>query len=535
LKLEDGQEYFIGRGSQCHIQLPSEKAISRQHLKLIQHGGVWHIELMSRIGQMILDGQSTGQIQLTGACRFAVPPFDFEYSIDTAALNPTQQEIESPLAQALNDSDPNETEQAVEAEPNFEATQVGAIALVPFLRIKNTQTEEEVLLKLEGHQWTAGRHPSSEIYIDDSAISRKHFEITRTDEGFAILDLGSSNGLLLNGERIEAGPSYPLNSGDQVRVRHIHMSFEIHDAKYQEKVAKIRHLPAVLSSPMEEEDFEVDQVPASTNLPAHLPPAGPAAIRMPPPQPSGPRFQPKTLIMGAVALVLVLVVIFKDDEQQDLASQPVAGGAEKPPEVSKEKLGEAKHLFELAKSYYFKGNHEFCLAQIERLHAIVPSYENSKEIEMYCQQAIELEKINDDRERKERERQQVELRIRNVVEDCKSKITQETKSAEIRLCLQDALELNPEDPDALSLIAMLESKEEQDKIRQSQAEQSAQRRQAGLQIFNQAKRLDQSNKDLLAIAQYRRFLGGNYGLSREETEARSSLNRLEQGLQKKGV
>ena len=34
LQLEMAQEYTIGRGTNCSIQLPNEKGISRQHLKV---------------------------------------------------------------------------------------------------------------------------------------------------------------------------------------------------------------------------------------------------------------------------------------------------------------------------------------------------------------------------------------------------------------------------------------------------------------------------------------------------------------------
>jgi pSer/pThr/pTyr-binding forkhead associated (FHA) protein len=62
---------------------------------------------------------------------------------------------------------------------------------------------------------TAGRHPDSDIFLDDVTVSRRHAEFTRTDEGFIVADVGSLNGTYLNRERIERAP---IGNGDEVQV-----------------------------------------------------------------------------------------------------------------------------------------------------------------------------------------------------------------------------------------------------------------------------------------------------------------------------
>jgi pSer/pThr/pTyr-binding forkhead associated (FHA) protein len=62
---------------------------------------------------------------------------------------------------------------------------------------------------------TAGRHPSSDIFLDDVTVSRRHAEFARTPDGFAVRDVGSLNGTYVNRERIdEAG----LGPGDEVQI-----------------------------------------------------------------------------------------------------------------------------------------------------------------------------------------------------------------------------------------------------------------------------------------------------------------------------
>ena len=63
---------------------------------------------------------------------------------------------------------------------------------------------------------TAGRHPDSDIFLDDITVSRRHAEIVRSGSGFAVRDVGSLNGTYLNRERID--DSAPLTNGDELQV-----------------------------------------------------------------------------------------------------------------------------------------------------------------------------------------------------------------------------------------------------------------------------------------------------------------------------
>jgi pSer/pThr/pTyr-binding forkhead associated (FHA) protein len=69
---------------------------------------------------------------------------------------------------------------------------------------------------------TAGRHPDSDIFLDDVTVSRRHAEFTRTDDGFVVSDVGSLNGTYLNRERIERAP---VRNGDEVQVGKFRLLF----------------------------------------------------------------------------------------------------------------------------------------------------------------------------------------------------------------------------------------------------------------------------------------------------------------------
>lgn len=62
---------------------------------------------------------------------------------------------------------------------------------------------------------TVGRHPSSEIFLDDISVSRRHAIFTRQAQGFRVTDLGSLNGTYINRDRIDT--DVLLQGGDEVR------------------------------------------------------------------------------------------------------------------------------------------------------------------------------------------------------------------------------------------------------------------------------------------------------------------------------
>ncbi len=63
---------------------------------------------------------------------------------------------------------------------------------------------------------TAGRHPDSDIFLDDITVSRRHAELRRVSGGtWLACDTGSLNGTYLNRQRIDTAI---LASGDELQI-----------------------------------------------------------------------------------------------------------------------------------------------------------------------------------------------------------------------------------------------------------------------------------------------------------------------------
>ena len=61
----------------------------------------------------------------------------------------------------------------------------------------------------------AGRHPESEIFLDDVTVSRRHAEFHRSGDTFTVSDVGSLNGTYVNRDRID---TVQLTDSDEVQI-----------------------------------------------------------------------------------------------------------------------------------------------------------------------------------------------------------------------------------------------------------------------------------------------------------------------------
>jgi len=85
-----------------------------------------------------------------------------------------------------------------------------------------------------------GRHPDCDIVITSSRkVSRKHCCLAQINHGFVVRDLGSMNGIRVNGSRVKR--SAPLRPGDELMVGDV--VFHLRDAPANGKAAKAKPAP----------------------------------------------------------------------------------------------------------------------------------------------------------------------------------------------------------------------------------------------------------------------------------------------------
>ncbi|HSV65849.1 MAG TPA: FHA domain-containing protein [Mycobacteriales bacterium] len=104
-------------------------------------------------------------------------------------------------------------------------SQLGAVDALPagsaLLVVKRGPNAGSRFL-LDRETTTAGRHPDSDIFLDDVTVSRRHAEFRREAGVFSVHDVGSLNGTYVNRERIE---STALAGGDEVQIGKFRLVF----------------------------------------------------------------------------------------------------------------------------------------------------------------------------------------------------------------------------------------------------------------------------------------------------------------------
>lgn len=204
----------------------------------------------------------------------------------------------------------------------------------PSLRLMNGPDEgKRYELAEEASEITIGRSPECDVCIDDHNASRRHCLIKRNWHGFTAQDLGSKNGVLLNGKQIEGAQL--IKDGDELQIGGIKMVFIDPPSRLLEQMGGIDNAtmdptggppapdPAELEPEMPPEEEEpapppvsrrpppdpepVSEPPAAS--PASLSPDADPAVDVPPLEKKGMAWEVLILVIGGLFLVAAIGLI----------------------------------------------------------------------------------------------------------------------------------------------------------------------------------------------------------------------------------
>ncbi|MCB8982996.1 MAG: FHA domain-containing protein [Ardenticatenaceae bacterium] len=148
---------------------------------------------------------------------------------------------------------------------------------------------------------TIGRSPANEISITDPEISRKHAQLIRQESGYALEDLGSTNGSFVNDRRVVG--LTPLHNGDVIELGEA-ISLVYQAVSPETDATRVTAGPSLA---------ELDTIPEGLAAPSFTPPAYEAPLR--PSAPPAESTEPaetwgmscgQRILIGCGALVLVL-------------------------------------------------------------------------------------------------------------------------------------------------------------------------------------------------------------------------------------
>ncbi len=111
------------------------------------------------------------------------------------------------------------------AETGLSREETGAVEALPpgsALLIVQRGPNSGARFLLDSERTTVGRHPDSNIFLDDVTVSRKHAEFVREGDGFRVRDVGSLNGTYVNRDRVDDAM---LRPGDEVQIGKYRMTY----------------------------------------------------------------------------------------------------------------------------------------------------------------------------------------------------------------------------------------------------------------------------------------------------------------------
>ena len=80
-------------------------------------------------------------------------------------------------------------------------------------------------IDLTQHCVTIGRGPGVDLAFDDTQMSRQHVALDLEPEGYRVRDLGSTNGIAVNGHRTQSGT---LSNGDRLEIGGCTFEYVLH-------------------------------------------------------------------------------------------------------------------------------------------------------------------------------------------------------------------------------------------------------------------------------------------------------------------
>ncbi|RAY11108.1 hypothetical protein DPM19_31865 [Actinomadura craniellae] len=115
-----------------------------------------------------------------------------------------------------------EQDQVEEQPPSGEQVAVEALPPGTALLVVKRGPNAGSRFLLDKERTSAGRHPESDIFLDDVTVSRRHAEFYRHGGTFSVRDVGSLNGTYVNRERIDQAG---LSGGDEVQIGKFRLVF----------------------------------------------------------------------------------------------------------------------------------------------------------------------------------------------------------------------------------------------------------------------------------------------------------------------
>lgn len=501
-ELTSDRDFVAGRGESCDCILRPERGISRQHFRIFQTEMGWEIESLSRYGELYLNNEKVERSILSPGQMFSVPPYEFVFEetdsaeVSVPSISPPEFYGEQSSANTNSGSPGGE-----------ERTVIGSMPSSAILRLIDARGQLIQTFSLQGFNWVAGRDIACSIFIDNGKISRKQFEIQKTEETYFVRDLGSQNGTLVNGSPIPNDQWTQMHSSDVISIADWTLVFEIRDANFEQRLSEVDpayRAPVAFTS----------GAAMSYQDPLSLP-----AMYIPLPQNPGAKgpvggmvlFGKRITWLNPARLAMILIIFFggmyylsetNTDEEKLQAAQAQTPFDKLP--VEKQQV--VKQAYQLARDLYMTGRFELARQKIEEIHAVIPYYEDSQDLMKHVDIAISTQRDRDKLIAQQEEERKRQIKVQEIVERCARAVAAKKDSivpADLDLCVQPALEFDPTNADIEHLRRQVDQIVQEREIKIAQQAEHAKQVAIRAKLYGKAVELQRRGRSLSAIEAYR--------------------------------
>lgn len=197
----------IGRDPACGLPL-SDKGVSRRHATIAPSLQGYLLTDISANGVAVNGAKVDGSIVLGMRDLIQVGDVEFRFAADRAELEPPRQSDDRVAAASGEAAPPNLAQQRGQLLATLEVMNIGP------LRGTRYRIERPV-----AH---IGRGTHNDVRLADDSVSSSHATITRRGSRWVVLDLGSTNGSYVDGERVT---ERALSGPAELRFGNVKLSF----------------------------------------------------------------------------------------------------------------------------------------------------------------------------------------------------------------------------------------------------------------------------------------------------------------------
>lgn len=533
---ESKTEIVLGRAPSSDIRI-QDRAVGREHL-LMKHTSEHGIEFQkkSKFGKVLLNGKDSEQASLKPGDVLSIGEYQLHFLQDkpqqellredspqnsifesnTLKLEEMQQEANPPAQAeplALNqieqienfqqpplNEQPNEKTQSF--QQNFQEDRTAVMQKPEQVSLKlvfppDSANVQEITI--DKQEIFIGRDESCEVIINDKKASRKHLRIYKDGLRVQAQDLDSANGTFVNGHRIQ---STMLSGEDILKIGSTEFVFKALNADYFENENQFEPIysdeaipfqsneEVHSNAPQESSDPKPKETPLSTLraiLKSFLPSKEGRIVE---------RFKKQPLPRKIIILCIVFLVMFyaMDEEKvkkkktanRDLASLSSDAAFKSLPNQKKQFV---VNTYQLAFDLFKGKQYERVIYEVDKLIAVLPNgYKDSFDIKNYAVRALEIQKANEEEQRRKESEEKLRKEIAELVIQAEE-LVKAQKDTEAKDVFAKVLEKDPDNASILRLRQEIEEREHL-KVVQEEAKRDLEFKEKQFSlILQQAKRL----------------------------------------------